>query len=87
MMHHFYGPGSNFMTQANYGWMGVASMVIHLLVWVVVIYFAVKIINKYLQKENGSKVKEDTAMTILRERYARGEIESEEFMRRKAELE
>lgn len=86
MMHYFYGPGINYLSQGSFWWMGVVSMIIHAIVWIVLIYFAVKFINKYFQKANDSKVKEDSAMIILRERYARGEIDADEFARRKAAL-
>ena len=86
-MHYFYGPGSQLLGQGNFLWMGVVSMILHLLFWGVVIYFAVKFINRFLQKANDFKVKEDKAMSILRERYAKGEIDSEEFKLKKAELE
>ena len=86
MMHNFYGPGVYSTAQGDFWWMG-ASMIAHLLFWIVVIYFTVKLINKYFHKANDSKVKEDTAIYILRERYAKGEIDSEEFKQRKAELE
>jgi len=86
MMHNFYGPGGYSIAQGNFWWMG-ASMIVHLLFWIVVIYFTVKLVNIYFHKPNDFKVKEDTAMGILRERYAKGEINSEEFQQRKAELE
>ena len=37
-------------------------------------------------KEHGGHGHEDSALTILNERYARGEIGDEEYTRRKAEL-
>jgi len=86
MMHHFYGPG-NYVMQGSFGWMGIASMVIHLLIWGVVIYLAIRLVNKYFNKVEASKIKEDSAMSILRERFAKGEIDSEEFKQKKAELE
>lgn len=87
MMHHFYGPGGNYFMQGNFGWMGITSMIIHLLFWAVVIYFAIKLVNKYVKNVDESKIKENSAMSILRERFAKGEIDSEEFKQKKIELE
>ncbi|NLI91542.1 MAG: hypothetical protein GX434_04850 [Peptococcaceae bacterium] len=87
MMHNWYGHGSNLISQGNFWWMGVASMIIHLLFWGVVIFLAVKFLKKYLERADRKRVNEDSAMMILRERFAKGEIELEEFKQRKAELE
>lgn len=87
MMRGFYGPGSNFLAQGNFMWMGLFSMIIQLLFWVVVIYIAVKLFKKYSNGLGDSKVTEDTAMAILRERFAKGEIDAEEFRLRKTQLE
>ena len=62
-------------------------MIIHFIFWAVVIYFAIKLVNKYVKKVDESKVKENSAMSILRERFAKGEIDSEEFKQKKTELE
>ncbi len=75
-MHPFYGPSSQLLGQENTLWLGLASMIIYILFWAVVILFAVKLIKKYIIMPDNSKVKEDTAMSILRERYAKGEIEA-----------
>jgi putative membrane protein len=81
MMHGFYGPGSHFW------WMGAGSMLVHLLFWAVVIYFIIKFANKYFNKSHETMVKENSAMAILRERYARGEIDADEFKQKKENLE
>lgn len=87
MMRGFYGPGPDFLGQGNFMWMGIASMIIHLLFWVAVIYLAVKLFKKYSNRLESSKGQEDTAMSILRARFAKGEIDAEEFRLRKTELE
>jgi putative membrane protein len=86
-MHPFYGPSSMFLTQDTAWWVGLLSMAMYLLFWGVVIIIAARMAKKYLAGGSLTRHKDDTAMTILRERYARGEIEIEEFMRKKEDLE
>lgn len=40
IMHPFYGPGSKFLGEGNIWWLGMASMLLYLLFWAVVIIFA-----------------------------------------------
>ncbi len=87
MMHNFYGPGAQFAGQGNFWWLGLISMLAHLLFWVIVIYLAIKLIHKYFPGISVFREDEDKAMSILRERYAKGEIDREEFILRKSELE
>lgn len=86
MMQHMARPGNEIML-GNFWWMGLVGMALQLLFWGVVIFFAVKFIKKYLNRVDERKVKEDSAMAILRERYAKGEIDAEEYKQRKADLE
>jgi putative membrane protein len=86
-MHPFYGPSSMLLTQDTNWWVGLISMAMYLLFWGVVIIIAARMAKKYLSGGAFMHPKEDTAMAILRERYARGEIEFEEFMRKKEDLE
>ncbi|MPM37587.1 hypothetical protein SDC9_84205 [bioreactor metagenome] len=85
-MHPFYGAVSEFFAE-GYWWVGLLSMVLYLLFWAVVIVFAVKLFKKYFaDREIPPKTKEDSALRILRERYARGEIDAEEFKQKKSDL-
>ena len=86
-MHPFYGPSSQFMGEGTFWWLGMASMILYLLFWAVVIIFAVRLFKKYFLGPDQPKGKEDTALSILRERYAKGEIDAEEFKQKKADLE
>jgi putative membrane protein len=65
----------------------LASIVLYLLFWAVVIIIAFGLFKKYYLRMDHPKSKEDTALSILRERYARGEIDAEEFKQKKADLE
>lgn len=85
-MHPFYGAVSEFFAE-GYWWVGLLSMVLYLLFWAVVIVFAVKLFKKYFaDRPNPPKPEGDSALKILRERYARGEIDAEEFKRKKSDL-
>ncbi|MHC1719389.1 MAG: SHOCT domain-containing protein [Clostridiaceae bacterium] len=86
-MHPFYGANSQFLGQSDYWWVGIVSMLSYLLFWAVVIIVAYRLVKKYIINTGVKISKEDTAMIILRERYARGEIASEEFHRIKEDLE
>ncbi|MBP1744619.1 MAG: rane protein [Firmicutes bacterium] len=86
-MHPFYGPSSLLLSQGTTWWAGILSMAMYLLFWGVVIIIAARMAKKYFEGGAFMRPKEDTAMTILRERYARGEIEYEEFIRIKEDLE
>lgn len=86
-MHPFYGPSSQLIAEGNAWWLGLLSMAMYLLFWAVVIYFAFRLFRKYFPQLIHRQPAEDTAMTILRERYARGEIDADEFKRKRADLE
>lgn len=86
-MHPFYGPSSQFMGEGYIWWLGMASMILYLFFWAVVIIFAVRLFKKYFLGPDQPKAREDTALSILRERYAKGEIDAEEFKQKKADLE
>jgi len=86
-MHPFYGPSSQLFQGGESWWLGLASMAMYLLFWAVVIVIAVKMFKKYIVRMDYPKNRKDNAMSILRERYAKGEIDAEEFKRKKADLE
>lgn len=85
-MHPFYGPNSQLLQEGNFWWVGLVSMAMYLLFWAIVIIIAIKILKKYFVNEDRTKVKADTAMIILRERYAKGDIDAEEYRKMKADL-
>ncbi len=85
-MHPFYGTVGELLASGEW-WLGIASMAMYLLFWAVVIIIAIRLFKKYYPRLSHPSPKEDTAMAILRERYARGEIDGEEFKRIKSDLE
>ncbi|MFA5384639.1 MAG: SHOCT domain-containing protein [Eubacteriales bacterium] len=85
MMHDFYVPGVNFIAQGDL-WLALLFLILKIVIAVAIVYFAIRFISKYLDIRCESKVKEDSAIVILRERYARGEIDTEEFRQKEEEL-
>lgn len=86
-MHPFYGPSSQLFQEGESSWLGLASMAMYLLFWAVVVFIAAKMFKKYFTGVDYPKKREDNAMSILRERYAKGEIDAEEFKQKKTDLE
>lgn len=66
--------------------LGLLSMVIHLILWVVLIVFIVRIFRGHRDRYHGVTKQIDNALEILRTRYAKGEIDVDEFNRRKQDL-
>ncbi len=58
------------------------------LFWLLVIAAIVVVIMSALNSQSGNSSKiEDSPLEILKRRYARGDIDEEEFMRRRKQLE
>lgn len=85
-MHPFYSANSQLLSEENSAWIGLLSMAMYLLFWAAVLVIVVRIFKKYFVRNGRLKVGRDTAMDILRERYAKGEIDVETFRKMKAEL-
>jgi putative membrane protein len=65
------------------GWMmGIGIIIFWILVIIVVVYLI-----RYLSRGQTRSEKEETALDILKKRYAGGEIAKEEFDRTKRDLE
>ena len=86
-MHPFYEPSSQLLLNGNYWWIGLVSMAMCLLFWAVVMIIAYIIFKKHFMRQSSHTDNSDQAMSILRERYAKGEINAEEFKQKKADLE
>ena len=72
----------------GYGWMGVMGIIMPLIFGIGII-----LLSFYMFRRNSSQVytnglsKQNTGLDILRERYARGEVDSTEYQSRKQDLE
>jgi putative membrane protein len=58
----------------------------HLLIWWIFAILGIAVLIKPVFGDRHEKSDEDRALSILRECYARGEIDKEEFNARKREL-
>ncbi|MDC3418641.1 SHOCT domain-containing protein [Aquibacillus salsiterrae] len=61
---------------------GILSMLLWIIILGFVIYGIVLLVMKPFEKDN----QEDKSILILKERYARGEIDEQEFEEKKAKL-
>lgn len=88
MMRQFGGHmmGGSGFDGGGFWLMGLVPMILQLILVVVIVVAAVKLFQKYMKSWEVTRSKEDAAMAILRERYAKGEIDADEFQRRKADL-
>ena len=66
--------------------LGLLSMAIHFVLWVALIVIVLKIFRSHKDRHHGATRQTDYALEILRERFAKGEIELEEFNKRKQDL-
>ncbi|AFM41753.1 putative membrane protein (DUF2078) [Desulfosporosinus acidiphilus SJ4] len=66
--------------------LGLLSVAIHLIIWVFLIMMVVRIFRGHSHRPNVVTRQSDYALEILRERFAQGEIDGEEFNRRKHDL-
>lgn len=72
----------------GYWWMGIIGIVIHFIIVVGLIFLALHLFRRYsLQSRQGGIGRQASGLDILRERYARGEIDSEEYQSIKRDLE
>ena len=79
----FNGPGGNWGHMMGYGYGGGFMWLIVLVLVGVVIYFLFQVSKS---KGSGGAIIE-TPLDILKKRYAKGEIDTEEFNRKKKDLE
>ena len=68
----------------GWGWFGPILMIAF---WVLVILGIVYLVKALAGGRMSTSTKEETALDILKKRYARGEIDAEEFARKKRDLE
>ena len=79
-----FGPG--FYANGQNGWMGFIPLACHLIFLIIIVILAIIFLRRHGSKVRTMQKQNDPAIKILRERYALGEIETEEFERRKQDL-
>jgi putative membrane protein len=77
-------PWESWGMHPMWGMWGIGMMLFMLVFWGLVVAGIVVAIRWLVQQGKGSR--SDAALEILRERYARGEIDREEFLARKRDL-
>jgi len=67
----------------GWGWFGM----VHMVLWWLLLVLGIVVLAKWVFGSSGGRgATEDRALSLLRERYARGEIDKEEFDKRKRDL-
>jgi len=88
MMDFIMGGGDNNMMMGNFGTFGWVFWIFMILFWTLIIIAIILFIiwlGKQIQNKN-TEAKEKSALDILKERYAKGEIDKKEFEERRKEL-
>ncbi len=81
-MHNWMWTDGMYGFGMGWGWFGPFLMIAF---WVLVILGIIYLVKAIAGRSASSK--EDTPLDILKKRYARGEIDQEEFIKRKMDLE
>lgn len=76
----------NMMGWGGYGGGWPLLGVAHMLLWWVLIILGIVVLVRWLAADSRSRRSEDRSLAILRERYARGEIDKAEFDARRRDL-
>lgn len=85
MMMWGYGPWSNNYWGSGFWWMGLIGMLVQLLFWIGLIAIGYYLVRR-ISYRSRPYTQRDEAMEILRQRYARSEINEEEYVRLKKDL-
>jgi len=83
MMHNGFGQFGNWLCGPGAFFPGPFGWIISLFFWGLVIFLAVKLFQAVFSGGRGNSA---AHLDILRERYARGEINQDEYQRMKTEL-
>jgi len=84
--HVMRGFGSGFMVNGQNGWLGFLPLACHLIFMIIIIVLAVIFMKRHGAKVRRLAKQNDPALLILRDRYAQGEIDTEDFERRRQDL-
>lgn len=79
-----YGPG--YYGAGNNWWMMGIGMAFQFIFWIAVIAIVWRFVSRHGSDYPAGHSSKDNALEILRERFAKGEIDSEEYKSRKEKL-
>lgn len=80
MMHWWFGPNNNW-----WGGLGILGMGMMVIFWALVVWLIVVLV-RYFSGPQKKEEQHNRPLEILKERYARGEIDKKEFEDRKRDL-
>lgn len=80
-----YGDGS-FGHHMNMGYGSFGGGILEILFWILIVIGIIYLVKHLSRGREKGERKEERAIEILKERYARGEISKEEFEQKKKEL-
>ena len=81
------GWGNGSYGYGGYGWMGIMGIIMPILFIVVIILLGIYLFRRNTSPHTFGLRGHNSPLDILRERYARGEIDSAEYEKRKQDLE
>lgn len=84
MMRNWMGGDWMYGYGMGWGWFGLIFMIAF---WALIILGIIYLVKTIAGGRSLNSTKEETALDILKKRYAKGEIDAEEFARRKKDLE
>lgn len=79
-MHPFYGPSGRLLAEPESRGTGLVSMAAYLVFWAVAVGVGLRELNARFPKQAAARGRGDGAVDLLRERYARGEVDREQFL-------
>ena len=85
-MHPFYGPSDRLLSGSESRGAGLASMAAYLAFWAVALVVAKRELDARFPRVPQPGSSPDSAMRLLRERYARGEIDADQLAEMRAIL-
>jgi uncharacterized membrane protein len=85
-MHPFYGPSGRLLGDGRSSAAGLLSMAAYLAFWAGVVVMAKRELDARLPRQGEPQPRVDDARSVLRVRYARGEIDRETFLQVQADL-